>query len=161
SEVRARSVGKLMLARPARSAYSHLTPLCKSPRRALAEGLSVKRLATCLRCRAPLTDGNAQATDPKVCLSCLDAPTAPASRVWLYGLGAAGLAPGLGATVLRLGLAFAVSVLTRSPNVPRQGEVAEAVAEPADVPRPLPGPTDEPAPPSSDGDPADEEDPIT
>src|SRR5690349_12694195 len=63
-------------------------------------------LAACLRCSAPLTEGNAQAIDPSVCLSCLAKPpaepaepAAPAAardnRPWLYGLAAAALALGL------------------------------------------------------------------
>jgi len=64
----------------------------------------MNQLATCVRCSAPLTEGNAQAVDPNVCVTCLGAPAAapvgapsPAvsKRTYLYGLCAAALVLGL------------------------------------------------------------------
>src|SRR5689334_22177509 len=108
----------------------------------------MNQLATCLRCSAPLTEGNAQAINPSVCIACLGAPAAPAvaqptvsKRPWLYGLCAAALA---------LGLTPLVGLALRARTPPRvlSSDERAALVEPAEQPAAAPQPRDLPDQPT-------------
>jgi hypothetical protein len=99
----------------------------------------MNQLATCLRCSAPLTEGNAQAINPNVCISCLGVPGAvPATtptptvskRTCLYGLCAAALVLGLAPLV---GVALRGKLVSRVPSSDERVAAEEPAAQPAAV----------------------------